>query len=398
MLFECLVKSLAGGQSLRQCGIGHQTMLWWESLIARVSPRVRPGIRTPASCPSHRTPRSGIGAGGFGSCAGAAMADAGTGVAVAGAAEGVAVAADVDWMYTYPGVSSLDDEWGTFDPTVGAREIGDSRGWCHISSRECTTLPVSASMILKQSLPRLYLKFRKKQGRAWGSILLRRGTRWYAGLQNGKIGIGGQPPKNTLCGENMPLFAVVVGWLNPSDAHKTYSIHKLEPSGSRTPLSLSRCTSGKSLLTSRSATCPALIALGSALHWAVLLRRVWGRQFAADFEAVTIINKRRVHVLVPVVGPQRSRNSHVGHETLHRTPRVAGALLSLAPYERWKREALSTNMMTHREPPSHSWNGPAVSMCTMFMGAAPRDVVVRSRRANSFAIEHPEHRASSPTS
>ena len=39
-------------------------MLWGESLIARVSPRVRPGIRTSASCPSSRTTRSEIEAGG----------------------------------------------------------------------------------------------------------------------------------------------------------------------------------------------------------------------------------------------------------------------------------------------------------------------------------------------
>ena len=41
-------------------------MLWGDSLIARVSPRVRPGIRTSASCPSLRTTRSGIEAGGGG--------------------------------------------------------------------------------------------------------------------------------------------------------------------------------------------------------------------------------------------------------------------------------------------------------------------------------------------
>ena len=141
-----------------------------------------------------------------------------------------------------------------------------------MTSRECTILPVSASMILKQFLPWLYPKLRKKHGRAWRSILLCRGTRYYTDLQNGKSGIGGRPPKNISCGESTTMFAVVVERLNPSEAHKTNCIHKLEPSGSRTLLSLSRCTSRKSLLTSKRAACPA--AREFALHWAVLLWRV----------------------------------------------------------------------------------------------------------------------------
>ena len=72
----------------------------------------------------------------------------------------------------------------------------------------------------------------------------------------------------------------------------------------------------------------------SALHWAVLLRRIWGRQFAADSEAVTAINERRVGVLGAVVGPERSRNSHVGHETFYHTedgrcPLVLGPVWAL---------------------------------------------------------------------
>ena len=56
------------------------------------------------------------------------------------------------------------------------------------------------------------------------------------------------------------MSAVVAERLNPSEAHKTYSTHKLVPSGSRTPLSRSRCTSGKSLFTSMRAAWPALMA------------------------------------------------------------------------------------------------------------------------------------------
>ena len=54
----------------------------------RVSPSVRPGMRTSASYLSFQTTRSGIDAGGFvsGAGAGAVTADAGTGAAVAGAA------------------------------------------------------------------------------------------------------------------------------------------------------------------------------------------------------------------------------------------------------------------------------------------------------------------------
>ena len=74
------------------------------------------------------------------------MADAGTGAAVVAAAAGVTEAADVGWMNTYSGASAPDDEWGTPDPTVEAGEISDSRDWCHITSRECTTHPVSASL------------------------------------------------------------------------------------------------------------------------------------------------------------------------------------------------------------------------------------------------------------
>ena len=76
-------------------------MLWCESFIARVSPRLRPGMRTPASCPISRTTRSGIDAGRFESGAGASAvtADAGTGAAVARTVAGVVVAEDVGWIY-----------------------------------------------------------------------------------------------------------------------------------------------------------------------------------------------------------------------------------------------------------------------------------------------------------
>ena len=103
-------------------------------------------------------------------------------------------------------------------------------------------------------------------------------------------------PENTLWGGSMPLFAVVAERLKPSEAHKTDSIHRLAPSGSRTPLSWSRCTSGKSLFTSRRATCPALSARDSPLstgpfccsvYGAVSSRRIWRLlQYSTNFELV----------------------------------------------------------------------------------------------------------------
>ena len=40
----------------------------------------------------------------------------------------------------------LDDELEIPDPTVGAREIRRFCDWCYVTSRECTTIPFSASM------------------------------------------------------------------------------------------------------------------------------------------------------------------------------------------------------------------------------------------------------------
>ena len=56
-------------------------------------------------------------------------------------------------------------------------------------------------------------------------------------------------------------------------------------------------------------------------------------------------------------------------------------------------------MTTYRESPKDSGNGPTVSMWSRSSGAAVRDVVRYGVGARMpFAIEHPEHGASSPTS
>ena len=76
-------------------------MQWYEFCMARVSPRVRPGMRTSSSCPIvPKQPRSGNGAGGGNGGAGAdtvANEEAG---ADTGAAPGIAVATFGGWMYT----------------------------------------------------------------------------------------------------------------------------------------------------------------------------------------------------------------------------------------------------------------------------------------------------------
>ena len=173
----------------------------------------------------------------------------------------------------------------------------------------------------------------------------------------------------------MPLFAVVAERLNPFEAHETDSIHRLMPSGSRTPFSCSRCTSGKSLFTSMRAAWPALMARDSPLSTgpfccgvcsAVSSRRIWRLlQYSTNAELV---------YSVPL-SVRNARGTPMLVTNRCTTPRMADALLSRVPYGRWKREALSTNTTTYREPPKDSGNGPAVSMWTRPSGAASRDVV-----------------------
>ena len=158
--------------------------------------------------------------------------------------------------------------------------------------------------------------------------------RWYAGLQNGKVGIGGRLPWKISYGESMPPFAVVAERLNPSEAHKTDSIHRLVPSASRTPFNCSRCTSGKSLSTSMRAAWPALTARDRPLstgpfccgvYGAVSSRRIWRLlQYSTNVELVysvplSVLNARGT----PVSAANRCT-----------TPRMADALLSRAPYGR----------------------------------------------------------------
>ena len=114
------------------------------------------------------------------------------------------------------------------------------------------------------------------------------------------------------------------------------TIHKLESSESRIPLSISRCTFAKSLLTSMRATCPALIARECSLsagpfscgvYGAVSSRRIWRLlQYSTNAELVysaplSVRNTRGI--------PMSATNRCT-------TPRMADALLSRVPYGRWK--------------------------------------------------------------
>ena len=56
------------------------------------------------------------------------------------------------------------------------------------------------------------------------------------------------------------------------------------------------------------------------------------------------------------------------------TERVAAALFLLAPCGGWRREALSTNIMTYRDPPRDVGHGPVVSMWTSPSGHVARPV------------------------
>ena len=65
----------------------------------------------------------------------------------------------------------------------------------------------------------------------------------------------------------------------------------------------------------------------SALHRAVLLRRIRCRKLAADLETVTVLHELRVSVLGAVVRPECARKSHVYHKPLHHTENGGCALV-----------------------------------------------------------------------
>ena len=81
---------------------------------------------------------------------------AGIDAAVAGAgavaAAGVAAVADCDGAWPYSSVPVPDAGFNGPTPTVGAWKIIGLRGWCHMTSHEYTTIPISTSTTLKQSL------------------------------------------------------------------------------------------------------------------------------------------------------------------------------------------------------------------------------------------------------
>ena len=118
---------------------------------------------------------------------------------------------------------------------------------------------------------------------------------------------------------SMPLFAVVAERLNPSEAHKTDSIHKVEPLGPEFVESF-QVRVREEPADPYACHVPRLdYTREPALHWAVLLWRIRRRQLAANSETVTVLHERRIGVLGPVIRPEHSRNYHVCHKPLHHT-------------------------------------------------------------------------------
>ena len=87
-----------------------------------------------------------------------------------------------------------------------------------------------------------------------------------------------------------------------------------------------------------------------ALDGAILLRRVRCRKLPMNSEAIVEVNEHTVRVLGTVVSAERAWDPHICHEAFHGR-KMAAALFSRAPYGRCRREALSTNITTYRDPP-----------------------------------------------
>ena len=133
-----------------------------------------------------------------------------------------------------------------------------------------------------------------------------------------------------------------------------------------------------------------------ALPGTILLRRVRCRPLSSDPEVVAKLHERMVCVLSSVVTSKCSGNPMPAMKRFT-TARMAAAVLSRVPYGRWRREALSTNITTYRDPPRTAGKGPAVSMWISSIGLVARAVVCWAVGARfPFAIEHAEHETSCP--
>ena len=138
-------------------------------------------------------------------------------------------------------------------------------------------------------------------------------------------------PEEYLVWESMPLFAVVAERLNPSEAHKTDSIHKLEPSESRTPLNLSRCTSGKSLFTSFRAAYPALVARENSLSTGPFYCGVYGAVSSRRIRRLLHYSTNVELLYSAPLSVRNARGTPMSATNRCTTPRMADALLSRVP-------------------------------------------------------------------
>ena len=87
-----------------------------------------------------------------------------------------------------------------------------------------------------------------------------------------------------------------------------------------------------------------------ALDVSILLWRVWCRKLATNSEAIAEVHEHTVRVLGAVVSAERAWDPMSATKRFT-TERMAATLFSRMPYGRCRREALSTNITTYRDPP-----------------------------------------------
>ena len=84
-----------------------------------------------------------------------------------------------------------------------------------------------------------------------------------------------------------------------------------------------------------------------ALDGSIRLWRIRCRKLATNSEAIAEVHEYTVRVLCAVVSAERAWDSHIYHEAFHDRKNGGRAR---APYGRCRREALSTNITTYRDP------------------------------------------------
>ena len=136
----------------------------------------------------------------------------------------------------------------------------------------------------------------------------------------------------------------------------------------------------------------------SALDGFLQLRRIQCRKLAMNSETIIEAHEHRVRVLCAVVSAERAWDSNIYHEAFHDREN-GGRALPRASYVRWRREALSRNITTYRDPPKNVGEGSTISMWTSIssLRRSPRRVVRSgcpisflsrtNRRRNQYPIQ-----------